>query len=170
MFRFQPLPLGLLSQLLLTLLGLANPAPVIGQARNDAPPFSLADQFGNTTEIHFPQPNAVVLIFTDRSGRAEARQWVTALGTVPPGKASPLRLVPVACTGWVPSLFQAQVRRGFAQAKPVLIDWNDAVAKQYGYGGTGCRVVAISAAGRIVAVADEPASPGRVTAILKALH
>lgn len=160
---------GVIAHLLLLLLSLAYHAPALGQVGSNAPPFSLTDQFGNTTTLRFPQPAPVVLLFAGRSGRAEARQWAAALGG-PSSGTRPVRLVSVACTGWVPGLFQAQVRRGFAQASPILIDWNDAVAKQYGWAGSGCRVVAINAAGRIVAVSDEAFSATRFAAFTQTFH
>lgn len=126
-----------------------------------APPFTLADQFGNQITLRFPQKTAVLLVFADRNGRSAARQWLQAVAELP---AAP-RFVSVACTGWVPALFQPSVRRAFEQSKPILIDWNDTVAKQYGFGGSGFRLIVINPSGRITAIEEGEYSAARFTTL-----
>ena len=102
-----------------------------------------------------------MLVFADRSGRSIGQNWLRALGE---SKTAP-RILSVACTGWVPAVFQSTVRQAFEQSKPILIDWNDVVAKRYGYPGTGFRLIAINPSGRIVATEEGDYSPTRFAAL-----
>ena len=136
------------------------------QVGDAAPSFTLTDQFGSRTTVEFPTSAFVVLVFANRSGRLMARNWSTALGE----STNTPQLRSVACTGWVPTVFQSTVRKGFEQSKPILIDWNDLVAKRYGYSGTGFRLVAINPSGRVVAIEEGDCSPTRLAAIRRLLR
>ena len=135
------------------------------QLSQPAAPFTLTDQFEHPTTIHFPQNTGVLLLFTDRSGRPATRQWQQAFLSLP---VTP-RLITIAGTGWVPALFKSTVRNAFSQSKPVPIDWNDAVARQYGYDG-GCRLIVISASGQVLAVENGNFSPARFGALSRLLQ
>ncbi|MBO0935954.1 hypothetical protein J2I47_05295 [Fibrella sp. HMF5335] len=151
----------------LLVICLLNRQKALAQLRagESAPRFSLADQFGQTTTLDFPVNTPVIIVFAGRSGRAEAQQWVTALLQV----TRPVRLLTVACTGWVPKLLQGVVRRAFAEAKPILINWNNRVADSYGFGQTTCRLVVLTGIGHVIIVDDGPYSPKRLTAVVHAI-
>lgn len=135
------------------------------QVGDTAPSFTLADQFGSQTVLQFPQNAFVLLVFADRSGRLVAKRWLQALGDSPTAP----ELISVACTGWVPAMFQSVVRKAFEPNKPVLIDWNDVVAKQYGY-TSGFRLIAISPPGRIIAIEEGEYSLTRFAVLSRLLH
>jgi hypothetical protein len=62
-------------------------------------------------------------------------------------------------------MLQPMLRKAFSQSRPVLLDWNDAIAKQYGYSG-GFLLVLITPAGRIIAIENTAYSPARLPALI----
>jgi hypothetical protein len=62
-------------------------------------------------------------------------------------------------------MLQPMLRKAFSQSRPVLLDWNDAIAKQYGYSG-GFLLVLITPAGRIIATENTAYSPARLPALI----
>jgi len=89
--------------------------------------FTLIDQFGHQTTLHFPQPTPIAILFSDSPSLAGP--WVEALAAAPMS----LRTIPIACVGWVPTMLRPVLRKAFGQFKPVLLDWNDTTARQYSY-------------------------------------
>lgn len=130
------------------------------QFGRQAPGFTLIDQFGHQTILHFPQPTPIAILFSDRHSRSLAGPWVEALTAV----SVPFRTITIACIGWIPTMLQPMLRKAFRQSKPVLLDWNDTTAKQYGYSG-GFLLVLITPAGRIVATETKAYSPDRLPAL-----
>lgn len=123
--------------------------------------FTLIDQFGHQTTLHFPQPTHVAILFSDRHSRSLAGPWAEALTTT----SVPLRTMTVACIGWMPTVLQPVLRKAFSQSKPVLLDWNDTIARRYGYAG-GFLLVLITPAGRIITTENTAYSPARLPALI----
>lgn len=130
------------------------------QLGHQAPGFTLIDQFGHQTTLHFPQPTHVAILFSDHHSRSLAGPWVEALAAT----SVPLRTITIACIGWIPTIMQPMLRKAFSQSKPVLLDWNNGTARQYGYSG-GFLLVLITPAGRIVATENTAYSPARLPAL-----
>ncbi len=132
------------------------------QLGHQAPGFTLTDQFGHQTTLHFPQPTPIALLFSDRHSRSLAGPWVEALTAT----SAPIRKLTIACVGWIPTMLQPMLRKAFSQAKPVLLDWNDTTARQYGY-SSGFLLVLISPTGRIIATETTAYSPARLPALTR---
>lgn len=130
------------------------------QLGHQALSFTLIDQFGHQTTLRFPQPTPIAILFSDRHSRSLAGPWVEALSAA----SMPLRTMTIACIGWIPTMLQPMLRKAFSQSKPVLLDWNDTTAKQYGYSG-GFLLVLITPAGQIIATENTAYSSARLTAL-----
>ena len=51
-----------------------------------------------------------------------------------------------------------KVQNGFKNSDPILFDWDDEVASQYGYVDKACLVVYVNKEGKVEAVAQGPYS------------
>ena len=85
---------------------------------------------------------------------AEARKApVAAVDGLPAGKRSPnVQLIPVACTGKVPGVVTALVRREIKKASPdvpVWLDGDDRMKETFGQRESEPNLVVIDAAGRM---------------------
>jgi len=127
-----------------------------------AVPFTLTDQYGKTTKLAVPPPTVTILTFADRAGAPLLREWLTSLPT--DGSA---QVLSVACTGWVPFFVKELVTKEFRKSKPILIDWNNKVANQYGLDDTGCLLVKINEKGIVTALGKGKLTPVQLNQFTK---
>lgn len=135
--QFLILLVGLWSQ---TAVATAQPKP--GMV---SPGFTLANQFDQPFTVRFPLSKPVILAFSDRRSGNPMRVWLTQLST-----SATHQVLPIACTGWVPSFVQKSVRKAFQSHASILIDWNNQVAKSFGYPGEGCLLVCLATNGQVI--------------------
>lgn len=154
-------PVKTLSLLLLLLTG---PTYAFAQLKigSQVLNFTLSNQFNQSTTIRFPASKMTLLAFADRSGNKLLKEWVIRLS---PDQT--LHVVTVACTGWVPFFMKDQVRKAFLAQKPILLDWNNAVANQFGFDKTGCLLVQIDQTGRVMAIGKGAATPSEIASFRK---
>ena len=146
-------------------------------ASAEGPVTSLAfpDQFGRTHDVAKHRGEVVVLVYGDRQGAEASRALGAALhvafhpaaAKLPPaqahtapvrpvpgaeGRSPEVRVVPVACTGYLPSLLRPVLVGQFRKAVPdvpVWLDFDDAMKDRYGLAAGVPNVVVFDAAGRM---------------------
>ncbi len=60
-----------------------------------------------------------------------------------------IQIVGIACMGWVPFFIKGSVKASFKDKPPILLDWSNEVADQYGYVDNEGLLVYIDPAGTI---------------------
>lgn len=140
------------------------------------PPLAFTDQFGRRHDVADHRGEVVVLVYGDRKAAEACRglgadlhvEFHPAAADLPPAKAhaaavrplagasagrSPeVRVVPVACTGSLPSLLRPVLVGQFRKAVPdvpIWLDFDDAMKTRFGLTAGVPNVVVFDGAGRV---------------------
>lgn len=133
--------------------------PGAAAAGERAMDFELKDQYGNALAYRFPKEKVSVLVFGDRKGSSQVEAWVRPVWD---RFGERVDLHGVAVLNSVPSLFRGYARKKFRQnvKYPVLLDFEGAVTKAYGYEGDKANVYVIARDGTIALKLTGEATPG----------
>lgn len=108
--------------------------------------FELSNQFGQTYTYEFPNQKKTILVFADRHGSKQTRQWTEKVRS---DFKADIQIVGIACMGWVPFFIRDIVKSDFKEKPPILLDWSNNVAESYGYKEDECLIVYIDPSGII---------------------
>ncbi len=98
-------------------------------AGDEAPDFSLMDQFDTTYSLEDLRGNLVILIASDKEGSVQNKLWRKKLG----GLAGDIHILGVADLRSVPFFLKWKIRSDFRKDKaPILLDWDGDIFKDYG--------------------------------------
>ena len=164
-------------KLTIALAGLFLAAPVLFAETPAVVSLALEDQFERRQDLKNYRGEVVVLLYGDRKSTetnrvlgerlhvefhptakglapADARKApAAAVAGLPAGKKAPnVQIVPVACTGKVPGVITALVRREIKKASPdvpVWLDGDDRMKDAFGQHEGEPNLVVIDAAGRL---------------------
>lgn len=127
-----------------------------------APTFTLEDQFDKKQQVKFSGKQPTILLFSDRNEQSarQAEQWGSELVTE---YGKDIRLVIVAVPGKGAKLVKNKVKSGFKKSDPVLFDWDNEVASQYGYTDKACMVVYVNNKGIVEAIETGAYSDNKYT-------
>lgn len=145
-------------------------------AQDSVRSLAFSDQFGRTHTVSEHRGEVVVLLYGDRQGAEACRAlgemlhvaFHPAAAKLPPAEAhkapvrpltgvaegsSPeVRVVPVACTGYLPSLLRPLFVGRFREAVPevpVWLDFDDSMKDRYGLAAAVPNIVVFDTAGRL---------------------
>jgi hypothetical protein len=114
--------------------------------------FGLRDQFGRRHDAASYRGRAVVIVGAGRAGRAAGTEWVQLLRGLQAdtSRGAAVPVVPVADLRGVPRLLRRIVRGRFPTQpdQAVLLDWDGAVAEQFGFDRERCTILIVGPAGR----------------------
>ncbi len=103
----------------------------IGQQLNaKAVNFELSTQFDVLNKYSFPNNKKTILVFADRHSSKQTKEWTAKLRA---DFKEDIQIVGIACMGWVPFFIKGSVMASFKDKPPILLDWSNEVADQYGY-------------------------------------
>jgi peroxiredoxin len=116
-----------------------------------APSFTLEDQFDKKENVKFSGKQPTILLFSDRNeqGAKQAEQWGNELVSE---YGKDIRVVVIAVPGQGAKLVKNKVQNGFKKSDPILFDWDNEVASQYGYTEKVCMVVYVNKQGIVEAI------------------
>lgn len=114
-----------------------------------APAFTLKDQYQTAHHYRFPRPKTSVLIFADYAGSSQLENWIRPLYE---HYRDTIAIDGVADLSSVPKLLRGMVRAAFRDrlARPVMLDWSGAVSTDYHYQQGGAHLFVIDPHGRIL--------------------
>lgn len=127
---------------------LAGQADALAGRDGRAMEFELRDQFNKPLAYRFPKEKVSVLTFGDRKGSPQVEGWVRPLYE---RYGDRIDLHGVAVLTSVPSLFHGHARRQFRKRAefPVMLDFEGAVSKVYGFEKGRANVFVIDRDGRV---------------------
>ncbi|MDH3600630.1 MAG: hypothetical protein OEU26_13430 [Candidatus Tectomicrobia bacterium] len=130
--------------------------------------FTLKDQFKKEHRYHFPRPRASVLIFADRAGAEQLKDWVRPIYARYQDRVS---LDGVADLSKVPRFARSMVRAFFRGQLdyPVMLDWSGEVTANYDYQPGEANLFVIDADGRIVFKVIGGVNPTKLQRVFAAL-
>ena len=113
-----------------------------------ATPFALDDQYGERHQYAFPKSKASVLLFADKEGSKHVEGWVVQLHKQ---YADRVDIDGIADVSAVPTLMRGVVRFFFKRnsERPIMLDWEGAVAADYACTAAQVNVFVVSADGTI---------------------
>jgi hypothetical protein len=116
----------------------AAAAPAAAQVGSVAPDFTIKDQYDHELQLSAERGRRILLIYGDRLGSNYMGDWEDAVRHSVAGSSvsviniANLRAVPPVLRAYVKHMFQKPGEGGKPNS-PVLLDWNAAVAKSYGF-------------------------------------
>ena len=180
-------------------LVLASAGPLLGQSPSTPPAaesFAFKDQFDREHRVGDHAGEVLVLVYGDRRATEPCRRLGEALhvafhptaaalprdrshlAPVRPldgsgGPAPEVRVVPVACTGYVPDLVRPvvrdQIRKG-CPVVPVWLDFDGGMASRFGLQEGLPHVVVFDGTGRVRLRAAGELDPGRLAAFVETVE
>ena len=145
---------SILAALLLAIAGMAAATPQVIAPGSPAPDFTLKDQYDHDTKLSDYKGQNVLIIAWDRTGNDYMSNWITAVRKQYPGGPNKVvTLVYLASYKGAPGFLQDNIKHKFQSNSDgkkngaILLDWNGAFAKAYGFQNDLTNVYLIDAKG-----------------------
>jgi cytochrome oxidase Cu insertion factor (SCO1/SenC/PrrC family) len=139
-----------------------------------APDFTIKDQYDQEVQLSSQRGKAVLLIYGDNLGSDYMGAWARSVRES--AAASSVTVTRIANLRALPALLRSYVKRQFlktnAEGKPnspVLLDWDGAVAKTYGFTEDLTNVYLIDEAGILRYRASGKGTPEETRKLLEAI-
>jgi hypothetical protein len=111
--------------------------------------FVLHDQFDRPHAVRFADAALTLLVFSGRTTADDGVAWGRLLPAAVAEAGGPaVRVVGIGAMGAVPALVRPLVRRALRDQPPLPLDWDDTVARRFGYAAGAVRVVLVDDTGR----------------------
>lgn len=140
----------------------ANPAP------QQAPEFTLEDQFRKSHTIEYPADKASIFVLADREGSKQVEAWIRAVYDKFQDRVN---IRGIALLKGVPSALRPTIRYLFKKQVdyPVMLDWEGTVTESFAFKpGLAC-VFVVNIDGSIVLAEYGPAEGKRSERVLASL-
>ena len=128
--------------------------------------FSLEDQNGNVYSLEFPQEKIVIVVIGDKDSADQIEGWLRPLYE---RYGKRLEIYGIADLSAVPS-FGRGVARAIIRQKTsysVMLDWNGAVSRRYGFERKKANIFVIDRDGTIVARQTGAADAEKLSAVFR---
>lgn len=132
-----------------------------------APAFTLEDQFREVHTLSFPRARPCVILFADREGSKQIERWLASLYQ---RYKNALDVCEAALLDRVPDTLRPTVRFFFKQKAdhPILMDWDGAVARKFSCRPKEANVFVVDRNGAIVYTVHGEADPSRLSEVCQA--
>lgn len=129
--------------------GAAGPAPPTAIAADSLLEFRLHDQFGQLHDAATYRGRTLIVVAAGRGGRDAGTAWVEHLRAVQDSVGA-LPVLAVADLRGVPRLLRRIVRGRFPEdrRRAVLLDWDGALARRFGFDAERCTLLVVGPGGR----------------------
>jgi hypothetical protein len=147
-------------KLVIHLLGLAFTTVVFAAPVTKISDFELADQEAKPRRYRFPKSKVTVMAVADRKGATQLAPWIQR---VRDRYSDRVDIDGLADVSMIAKPFHAMLRTAFRKrlAYPVMLDWDGAVVKQFGYAKDEANIYVIDPRGCILKQVTGPLSdPG----------
>lgn len=137
-------------------------------ALQQAPEFTLEDQFRKSHTIEYPTDKASIFVLADKQGSKQVEAWIRAVYDKFQDRVN---IRGIALLKGVPSALQPTIRYLFKKQVdyPVMLDWEGKVTESFAFKpGIAC-VFVVNADGSIVLAEYGPAEERRSERVLSAL-
>lgn len=126
-------------------------ATVCGATTDAHAELRLKTQFDESIQVLPPMDSALVLVYSDRAGAAQAPGWLKL------ARSAPCRRLEAANLESVPAIARPFVGRAFHKSSPILMDWHGELAAALGFEANAANVYLIEANGKVRAHLHGPA-------------
>ena len=119
--------------------------------------FTLTDQNGQRRVVQYPREKISVFVVADQKGSGDIAGWIAPLYA---RYQEQVEISGIAALPGIPPMFHALFRREFKKrlTYPVMLDWDGAVARSFGYENERAELFVIGRDGRVALRRSGPAN------------